>query len=170
MKIMVDNKRKKVTRQRGNTWHGYGRGKAHHKGAGNRGGRGNAGSGKRGDAKKPSYQKANKNYFGKRGFDSKSRLSIIAINLCKLQDMIIKNNLVSPINLADLGFDKLLGSGKITTKLEVSCYFASAKAIEKIEAAGGKVNIEVSDEPSVETVEKPKSEKTKKAESKDSKK
>ena len=53
---MTYNKRKKNTRMRGGTTHGYGSMKKN-RGAGNRGGRGNAGSGKRADSKKPKIYK-----------------------------------------------------------------------------------------------------------------
>lgn len=154
MIIMTDNKRKKNSRQRGKRWHGWGRGQAHHKGAGNRGGRGRAGSGKRGDSKKPTYQKEGKGYLGRNGFTSHSRTAINAINLCKLQDMMIKNDLKGAINLADLGYNKLLGTGNVTAKLEITVDFASAKAVEKVLAAGGSVlTLNADDAPAKEAVE-----------------
>ena len=60
---MVAKKRKKNTRQRAGTTHGWGSMKKH-RGKGNKGGAGMAGTGKRGDAKKPAIWK-NKKYFGK---------------------------------------------------------------------------------------------------------
>jgi len=46
------------------------------------------------------------------------------------------------INLSDMGYYKLLGSGNVTKKLFVSVRYATSKAIKKIESAGGKVEIE----------------------------
>ena len=71
---MVVNKRKKNTRMRGNTTHGWGSMKKR-RGAGNRGGRGNAGTGKRADQKKPTILKLYGNsYFGKHGFKNQRRV------------------------------------------------------------------------------------------------
>src|SRR5512134_2744206 len=71
-------KKKKSRRLRASTFHGWGRGASHHKGSGNRGGKGRAGSGKKADGKKPSFWKEPQ---GKHGFGSKSRMSLIAINI-----------------------------------------------------------------------------------------
>ena len=43
------------------------------------------------------------------------------------------------INLAEHGIDKLLGSGRIETAIQVTVETASAGAVAKIEAAGGSV-------------------------------
>ena len=152
---MVVNKRKKVTRQRGKRWHGWGRGHGHHKGAGNRGGRGRAGSGKRADQKKPSYQKEGKHYLGRIGFKSKSQKHIVAINIKDVekrleaflaQKLVSKKGETYTIDLNELGYNKLLGTGKISTKMEITTDYASKGAITKIEEAGGKVIVTI--EPS----------------------
>lgn len=131
---MVINKRKKNSRSRGDKTHGYGSMKKH-RGAGNRGGRGMAGSGKRGDANKPKIW-GNKKYFGKYGFKKKG-LKIIyhTINVGQLEK-IAKNN---EVNLAEIKVNKLLGGGEIKIKLKVTVDYASKKAIEKVNAAGGEV-------------------------------
>ena len=36
---------------------------------------------------------------------------------------------------------KILGSGEIKNKLEITANFASKQALEKVEKAGGKINI-----------------------------
>ena len=41
--------------------------------------------------------------------------------------------------MREFGVNKLLGSGKITIPLNVTAEAASARAVEKIEAAGGSV-------------------------------
>lgn len=146
-------KRKKNSRERGTRYHGWGRGQGHHKAAGNRGGRGNAGSGKRADCKKGKYDKLYAGtYFGRRGFYSITGKDFKAIGLQTLDLMLDKlvaekkaekKGAVYHIDLADIGFDKLLGNGKVTHKIEVKTTFASVRAVEKIEAAGGKVEAAV---------------------------
>ncbi len=143
---MVNFKRKKNTRQRGTHTHGCGS-KKKRRGAGNRGGRGDAGSGKRGDAKKPSYW-AIKNRFGKNGFTSKSKLVINQINLVELQSAVetyIKQGKAELkadtyiVNLKDIKRNKLLGTGKLYKKFEITTEYASETAVKKVQEAGGKV-------------------------------
>lgn len=43
------------------------------------------------------------------------------------------------IDLGKLGYDKLLGSGKVTRKLTLTVPRASAQALQKVQAAGGSV-------------------------------
>ena len=43
------------------------------------------------------------------------------------------------INLTEMGFDKLLGRGSIDRALSITVNEASAKAIQKVEAAGGSI-------------------------------
>ncbi|MCC7575079.1 uL15 family ribosomal protein [Candidatus Woesearchaeota archaeon] len=145
---MTHNKRKKNSRQRGEWTHGWGA-KKKHRGAGHRGGRGNAGSGKRGDAKKPSYWKDEK-YFGKNGFVSINKIEIKAIGISHLDsiiDTLIKtgkatiNQDTISINLKDIKYQKLLGTGNTQRKLEITTEMASPKAIEKIQKAGGNINL-----------------------------
>ncbi len=144
---MVVNKRKKNTRQRGGTTHGYGSMKKH-RGTGNKGGKGRAGSGKRADSKKPTIWK-NKKYFGKHGFKNLGfKKTIKTINLLeieqKLEDLeskklILKEDNAYVIDLKKLGFNKLLGKGKSTKKYKITAEFASKKVIEKVKKTGGEV-------------------------------
>ena len=129
-------KRSKFSRARGNKTHGWGH-KKKHRGSGNRGGKGNAGTGKRADSKKPSIWK-NKNYLGKHGFTSVSIKQNKVINIITLITL-DKKFKEGAINLTELGYDKLLATGKVSKKFEVTVKMATPKAIEKIEAAGGKV-------------------------------
>lgn len=140
-------KRKKNTRQRAATTHGWGSMKKH-RGAGHRGGRGRAGSGKRGDAKKPSYWKNMQE--GKHGFTSKRQFDPTRLNvghLCSSLLTLVEQGKVENksgtfvVDLTKLGIDKLLGAGITDRKMEVTVNFASTKAVEKIEKAGGKVII-----------------------------
>jgi len=142
---MVVRKRKKALRQRGSKTHGWGS-KKKHRGAGNRGGKGMAGSGKRSDSKKPSIW-SNK-YFGKHGFSSKSTKIINPVNLDYLEEnvyrliskkLVNKENDVFSVDLEKLGFNKLLGSGKVQSKYKIKVPYASKKAIEKVKGSGGEV-------------------------------
>ncbi|MBR9691702.1 50S ribosomal protein L15 [Candidatus Woesearchaeota archaeon] len=142
---MVTNKRRKNSRQRASTTHGWGSMKKH-RGAGNRGGKGMAGTGKRGDAKKPRIWK-NKKYFGKFGFKKKNiPQKINAVNLAYLEEKLEKllsKKLIEQqgdlyiIDVAKLGFNKVLGYGKPTKKYKITSPKFSKDAVEKIKAAGG---------------------------------
>jgi len=145
---MVVNKRKKAGRYRGSQTHGGGA-KKKRRGAGHRGGRGNAGSGKRADQKKPSNWK--EEYFGKKGFTSKSTRPVdVVINLNLLQERIpffLAQKLASKekdhvvIDLEKAGYTKLLGDGSLSMKISITVPYASAGAIEKVKQAGGSVNV-----------------------------
>ena len=52
-----------------------------------------------------------------------------------------KKGKIININLRDLGIDKLLGNGSIKLRLNIIVPLASKTAINKIEAAGGKVDL-----------------------------
>ncbi|MBD3354644.1 50S ribosomal protein L15 [Candidatus Woesearchaeota archaeon] len=142
---MVVNKRKRKSRRRGSTTHGCGSMKKR-RGAGNRGGRGMAGTGKKGDAKKPSIWK-NQKYFGKHGFKKKGvSKPTKAVNLNyfeeKLEKLLAKKLIKKEdgfyvIDIKDLGFNKVLGSGRLTKKYRITSPSFSKKAAEKIKAAGG---------------------------------
>ena len=143
---MPVNKRKKDVKQRGSHTHGWGS-KKKHRGSGNRGGKGMAGTGKRSDAIKPSIWQTE--YFGKHGFVRKGiRRSPVPINIEFIDKNIEKfvaqgiakqDKGAYAINLADLGFGKLLGKGKATKRLVVTAGYASASAVESVKAAGGQV-------------------------------
>lgn len=143
---MVVNRRKKADRQRGRTTHGWGS-KKKHRGAGNRGGRGMAGTGKRADQFKPSILKIYGNsYFGKRGFHRPAEITrkIKAINLDQLNKLIEKGVVkkekdIYNIDLAVLGYDKLLSRGKLNYKVKIKSEFFSKNAIEKIKEQGGEI-------------------------------
>ncbi|MBU0460175.1 MAG: uL15 family ribosomal protein [Nanoarchaeota archaeon] len=139
---MVVHKQKKVTKYRGHTTHGGGHRKKR-RGAGSRGGRGRAGTGKRASQKKAGLPPQ----LGSKGFHShrrSGRLKTINVaDLAKLAD----NGVV---DLKKLGYDKLLGAGKISVKLTVQVVNYSARAEEKIKAAGGEI---VAVEPAKEVKE-----------------
>jgi len=146
---MTTRRGRKVRKFRGSKTHGKGIGSKHSKGAGSRGGRGMAGSGKRADQKKPSIWK--EAYFGKSGFSSKSRApEMHIVNIKSIEDRL--DNLVAKglvkhdkdtytLNLADLGYNKLLSTGKVTKKFMIKTDFATETAVEKIKEAGGNVEV-----------------------------
>ncbi|MBD3313907.1 50S ribosomal protein L15 [Candidatus Woesearchaeota archaeon] len=146
---MTINKRKKSIKYRGCTTHGWGSMKKR-RGAGNRGGRGMAGSGKRGDAKK-SMIWSNPRYFGKHGFKKGSPSKTTkAVNVQYINDKIesfASRGLATEksgsyeMDLSSIGVNKLLGSGSIIKKVILTVESSTDRASEKIEKAGGKVNI-----------------------------
>ncbi len=113
----------------------HGKGKKGGRGAGLRGGRGNAGLHKH---KFLHMMKYMPDHFGAHGF-KRPRCVIKknkTINIGELEEKFPgKNN----IDLEKEGFDKLLGSGVINTKLKIKVNFASEKAIEKIKEKGGEI-------------------------------
>lgn len=132
---VVIRKSKKSLKKRGHREQGYG-GHKKHRGKGSRGGRGNANLHKH----KWSYTvKYEPDHYGKRGFKqpvaaSKSR-RIRAVNVGLLVMLAGGKNRVE---LKDFGYNKVLGTGKIDVPIEVVAESFSKKAVEKIEAAGGK--------------------------------
>lgn len=146
---MPAKKRPKNSRQRGCTTYGYGARKKH-RGSGNRGGQGMAGTGKRSDGKKPSIWK-DAHYFGKHGFKKKGQiLEIKPINIEEIErklDILLNAKKISKegdsfiIDLAALGYNKLLGNGAAAHKMKIRVDFASENAVEKIKAEGGEVII-----------------------------
>ena len=89
----------------------------------------------------------------KRGFKSLHKNSTAILNLSKIQNILdntqneIKNILDLKIlkekKLINKKFKKLkiLGSGDIKKNIDISAHFASKQALNKIEKAGGKINI-----------------------------
>ncbi len=77
------------------------------------------------------------NYFGKSGFTSPQSLhrNEKIINLSKL-DQIAQT---PQINLTELGYTKLLGTGKITKPLTIQVSTYSKSAAQKVQDAGGKI-------------------------------
>ena len=144
---MTVNKRKKNDRQRGSKTHGWGA-KKKHRGKGHQGGAGMAGTGKRADSKKPSIWK-DVNYFGKHGFISKTpKVKINAVNVSYIEqhlNKLVLSNLVKKesgfysVELEKMGYNKLLGDGKVSMKFRIKVPYASKSAIEKIADAGGEV-------------------------------
>ena len=119
----------------------HGRGKKAGRGAGKRGGRGRAGIGKHKVMYRNKYLPG---HWGMHGFNRHPKLRNVnvSINLLQVSQMADSDS----INLTEMGHDKLLGSGRIDRALNITVGSASARAIEKVEAAGGSVNLSDDDE------------------------
>jgi large subunit ribosomal protein L15 len=119
------------------------------RGAGNRGGRGRAGINAHHFVKW--YKEMGGPVFGKDGFCNQTSIDITSIDVGVL-DQIIPALLAQGIaksegdaiviNITDMGIDKVLGSGKITRKINISASAFSETAKAKIEKMGGKVQVE----------------------------
>ena len=89
----------------------------------------------------------------KRGFKSLKKEKVAIINLSKIQNIFDKSNndLKNVLDLKTLKEKKLinkkflqlkiLGSGDIKKSIEITANFASKKASEKVEKAGGKLSL-----------------------------
>ncbi|MDD4244711.1 MAG: uL15 family ribosomal protein [Candidatus Methanomethylophilaceae archaeon] len=136
----------------------HGRGKKAGRGAGLTGGRGMAGFSK---SKKILMLKTDRNYFGRHGFKRPQSVVDAAesketVNVSDLEERMgeyvekkyaTKKGDAYSLDLSAAGISKLLGAGNINLKVNVTVEEASAKAREKIEAAGGSViGIESSEE------------------------
>lgn len=147
---MVVRKRRKTRKLRGRTrtmsWGRIGQ----HRKSGSRGGRGAAGLGKHEWTWTIKYAPS---WFGKHGFNP-PRIRVgyrpKHLNIDDLVELIEKLSRkgglayegdVPVINLAEMGYHKLLGNGKITRPVKVIVPEASEQAVKKIEGAGGTVEL-----------------------------
>jgi large subunit ribosomal protein L15 len=137
-------KKKKVKKIRGSRTCGYGSHKKH-RGAGNRGGRGLAGGHKH---KWSWIIKYIPDHFGKYGFKRHPSLVKVleTINVGELEEIVLKNKDKFEVedgkivvDITVLGFEKVLGKGKISTPMVVKAIEFSESAREKIESVGGEV-------------------------------
>lgn len=105
-----------------------------------------AGTGKKADHKKSSIWATE--YFGKHGFVCQTAKTTSAITLRDVEDKLpawMANKQAKEeagtivLNLKELGYDKLLGTGKITRKFKIIIPKATASAAEKIKKAGGEL-------------------------------
>lgn len=84
------------------------------------------------------------------GFKNPFRIEYQAVNVQKISDFIEAGKLSDTITIADLVNNgladdkekiKLLGSGEIDTKISIEVHACSKSAKEKVEAAGGSVEV-----------------------------
>jgi len=126
------------------------RGRGHKKGrgAGLRGGRGNAGSHK---TKRVMYERVGR-VWGRSGFTRPPAVvaASAVLNLKLLEESLdrwVTNGSATQkgkqfsVNLGPLGFDKLLSTGDLSRPCTITVSAASARAIQKVEAAGGEVQL-----------------------------
>ncbi|MBS3125530.1 uL15 family ribosomal protein [Candidatus Woesearchaeota archaeon] len=143
---MVVNRRKKSNRMQGSATHGWGKNK--HRNSGSRGGYGNAGSGKKSHGKKPSYW-ADESYFGRHGFVSQNpsvkgeMITLRDVDL-KVPQWIKEKKAASEsgkvvVDLGQLGYQKLLGTGKLSRAIKITVPQASQSVKAKVEAAKGEL-------------------------------
>ncbi|MDX1797224.1 MAG: uL15 family ribosomal protein [Candidatus Lokiarchaeia archaeon] len=155
---MTRNFPKKVRNMRGRRTHGYGRVGQHRK-TGQRAGRGKTTQWKK--SKKSYYLKQKELGFpdpdwdlGKKGFKRPQDITrIYQVNTINIKDLDNKiDNLVLDkkadksgntysINLNELNIQKILGRGEINKVINITVNKASKKAIEKVQAAGGKITL-----------------------------
>ena len=115
----------------------HGRGKKGGRGSGLRGGKGNAGLNKHKFMHMIKYMP---DHFGRYGF--KRPQSIIHKNITiNVGDLEGKFPGKKTIDLTKEGYDKLLGSGNVNSKYNITVAQASEKAIEKIKEKEGEVKL-----------------------------
>ena len=144
---MVVRRKKKSRYMRGYRNQGYGSIGQHRK-SGSRGGKGAAGMHKHMWSWVVKYYP---DWFGKHGFARPPSIvtEYRTINLGELSELISKlvtegklrpdENGMYVINLAELGYNKLLGRGRLEYKVKVLVYEATEKAIDKVRRLGGEV-------------------------------
>jgi len=135
---------KRIKKMRASRTCGYGTQGQHRKG-GQRGGRGKAGYDKH---KWTQIMNENPKYFGKHGFKRPPHLQFKdnIINIGDINEKIpelladniaTKEGKIINLNLDELGFDKVLGMGKLDYPVSIKAKSFSQKAIEKVINAGG---------------------------------
>ena len=136
-------RKRKIRRQRGSRMHGWGV-SGQHRDSGMRGGRGNAGRFKHKKTKTSQYEKP-----GKHGFKNPTTpIQSGIINVGEL-DRLVKpmdiqdKKLPINLNLASLGYKKLLGKGLIKIPLNVQVEKTSKSATKKITDAGGSITSKI---------------------------
>ena len=149
---------RKVLKMRGRRTRGYGKVGQHRK-SGQRAGRGKTTQWKK--SKKSYYLKQKELGFpdpdwdmGKKGFKRPQDINrIYQVNTLNVKDLDIKidsyvldkkatkSGNSYNINLNEMNIQKLLGNGEINRVINISVNKASKRAIEKIEAAGGKISL-----------------------------
>ena len=140
---------KKINKLRGQRSAGYGFTKGH-RAAGQRGGKGHAGSSKH------HYQKVmqeNPHYFGKWGFKRPQKLlhNINVLNIGEIDeaaDRLVTKGLATMtgkrynVDVSKLGVDRILGSGKVSRKLNLTGVKSiTSLARKKVTSVGGTLDL-----------------------------
>jgi len=140
----LPHKLRKIRKKRGSRTQGYGQVGQHRKG-GSKGGR-KAGRHKHGWTYVIKYEPE---YFEKKGFTSlKERGRINVINVGELDELVDRLTVEGRLerkgekillDLEKLGYNKLLGMGKVTKPMLVKVTSHSEAAVKKIEEAAGQI-------------------------------
>ena len=131
---MVVRRRRKYRKKLGSrSYHGDTKNRRGH---GIHGGRGRAGAW---DHKKSTYRYE---VLGKKGFKPPRKRTEVVINLAKINEIITSPTFSGDtLDVTELGYTKVLGTGEITKPVKVVAYSFSERAKEKIEKAGGEAVI-----------------------------
>ncbi|MCI8292849.1 MAG: 50S ribosomal protein L15 [Hespellia sp.] len=126
------------------------RGRGHGSGNGKTAGKGHKGQKARSGAPRPGFEGGQMPLYRripKKGFKCRNSKEIIGINLSALEAF-EDGTVISVDSLIESGIVKnpkdgvkILGNGELTKKLTVQANAFSAKAVEKIEALGGKAEV-----------------------------
>ena len=126
------------------------RGRGHGSGNGKTAGKGHKGQKARSGAPRPGFEGGKMPLYRripKRGFTNRNTLDIVAINVSALEKFengaVVDVAALKESGIVKNGRDgvKILGNGELTKKLTVKANAFSASAKEKIEAAGGSVEV-----------------------------
>ena len=126
------------------------RGRGHGSGNGKTAGKGHKGQKARSGAPRPGFEGGRMPLYRripKRGFTNRNTLDIVAINVSALEKFengaVVDVAALKESGIVKNGRDgvKILGNGELTKKLTVKANAFSASAKEKIEAAGGSVEV-----------------------------
>lgn len=139
----MPHKDRKVRKQRGSRYMGWGQVGQHRK-SGGRGGVGKAGGKKHFWIRTVKYEP---NRYRKIGFKPPSSLEPAqeTTNVGELEDLVFRTlgagavNEGAELDLKALGVEKLLGRGSIGIPLKLRVASYSSRALEKVEAAGGSI-------------------------------
>ncbi|MEM4248193.1 MAG: uL15m family ribosomal protein [Candidatus Nanoarchaeia archaeon] len=137
---MVVRKQKKSRKQRGKTSHGWGFSKRHR----GKGHQGTSGVGKRGAHRESTFHAQGFEPIGKYGMQFKPRVAKVPVKPISIEELDrriehlgTKQGDVFVVDLSKHGYNKVLGDGKLTHKVKVTCLSFSESAKEKIKKAGG---------------------------------
>lgn len=142
----MGTRNRKIRKQRSSRTHGWGT-KGQHRDGGMKGGRGNAGRFKHRWTYILRHSLPRK---GKHGFSPVTKVKKSTINLSDLDEItrqLIVDGKVKEegrkikVDLTELGYNKLLGEGKISRPVEIKVVNCSNSAQKKVESAGGSVII-----------------------------
>ena len=140
---MTVRKKKKVRKRRGSRTYGYGRVSGGHRKGGSRGGKGNAGIKDHHRIGRISDMIRRKKGFTTPNVPS-SNLSVNIGDIDEQLDLLLTKNIaikegsVVKIDVAKLGYSKVMGKGFVKHPFHIYAEKITPKALEKIETAGGK--------------------------------